>query len=333
MAFSTNDPRNYVALSKQDAQRTEGTVFKFLKAMGDTGLDLDLDADQIYETGDGQTYGFAYKRRYDPKAKIEANVRPDMFAYLSAFIMGSGANPPSVADTNIASHLYVPNPTIPFVTIEESWKAGDDIDRVTDSIMSTFQLDFENGKPWDITGNFVGGGTFYFRDGAASGLTPAYEANNPHMFSDTVIVIDGATSLDVQKLTYKFERKVEDGLYTNQLFRRDVVPLTQNVEVTAQVIFQNDTLYKKIMYNSGSMPQTGLPTGSLHLESTSNSNQKLEIDVPFMHYTKVDVEKFDPDGKVMTMNISAMGIKLAGTSLVQHRAQIKGRATSYLAAW
>lgn len=332
MAFSSNDPRNYLGVGKQADFDTEATSFKFVKFLGDSGISIELDAESVFEGGDGQDHGLHYRSRTRADGQIVSYVRPDTWTWAAAYAMGSAAAIPSVADTNVASHIYVPNATVPFLTIEQAWAGGNQIERARSAIFTGFQVEGGAGEPWRLTLPFVGGGTPYWRDGAASALSPALESGDPAMYAGGAYLINGATTLDIRRFNVNFARQVDSDLYTTQTFRRKVVPLTRTVEVTFQTIFQDADLYRQIQYGAAAatvVPQS-LASGAFHARRNLVSSQMVSIDVPLLDFTAVDVNRLEPDGETVVLDVSAMGVKGA-TGVIQLRGNITGRATSYLA--
>lgn len=330
MAFSSNDPRNYAAIGKQSAAGTEATVFNFPKFLNDTVVKAEEETESIFEGGDGQVQGLHFKKWVKADGELEVFARPLTFAYLSAFAMGSAVAVPSTAAADIASHCYVPNATLPALTIEHAFAGGNEIERVSDAVISGITIEGEAGMPWKVNVPFIGGGTYYYRDGSASALTASLEGALPGIYQNGAVLIDGATSLDVRKFTVQFERKIDDNLYTNQMFRRTVVPLTQECTVTAQVIFQSNALWKKIKYGTGSMPSLNLATGAFSARAGNlASSQLLGVDVPCLNYTNVALNRLNPDGETVVMDVTGKAVKSA-TGILQLRANIIGRATSYL---
>src|SRR4051812_22510228 len=125
MPFSSNDPKDYLAIGKQSAAGTEATTFKFVKYLTG-GLDVAQENETIYEGGDGQDPGLVYKSRVKPDGSFDVYARPDTFTYLAAWAMGSGVDPASTAA--VASHIYTPNSTVPFLTVEQCWGGGNNAD-------------------------------------------------------------------------------------------------------------------------------------------------------------------------------------------------------------
>lgn len=333
MGYSSNDPRNYVAVARQVDANTEAPAgsFKFLKYLGNTGIDIDQQVNSVYEGGDGQDQGLHYKQRINPNGQVVVYARPDQWTFLSAYAMGSGAAVPSVAAGGLASHVYTPNATIPFLTYEQAWGGGNRIDRALSCILTGFQVDGEAEQPWQLTVPLIGGGTAYYRDGSASALSPVVESGDPAMFAGGAYLIDGATSLDVRRFSLNFTRNVDDSLYTTAPYRRKIVPLTRSLSLDLQVIWQDQAYYQNILYGGagGSQVPFSLATGAFHAERILGSSQYMAIDVPNLRYTGVQVNRLEPDGQTVVLDISAMGVK-AGTGILQLRSNTLSAATSYL---
>jgi len=316
MAFSSNDPRNYLALGRQADFDTEATAFKFVKYLGNSGFNVELESESVYEGGDGQDHGFHYRSKTRADGQVEGYVRPEMFTYLAAWAMGSAANVGT--NVGIGSNCYVPNATVPFLTVEQAWGGGNQIDRIRSAILTGINVEGEAGQPWRITAPFIGGGTPYYRDGVASALTPVLESGDPAMYAGGAYLINGATSLDIRRFSYSFERNVDDDLYTTETFRRKVVPLSRSVSLDFQVIYQDSTLYKSVVYGGGSVVPQSLATGAFRAFRVLTASQMVQIDVPNLTYLSVDVNRLEPDGQTVVLDVSAMGVR-AGTSITQLR--------------
>jgi Phage tail tube protein len=329
MGYSSNDPRNYFAMAKQTAVGTEATTgFKFIKFLGDTGFDIGIGAEVVHEGGDGQDPGLVYKSETSPDGQVNAYARIDMWTYLSAWAMGSAAAVGTSA--GVGTSVYVPNATIMPLTVEQAWGGGRQIDRVSDTILTGFQVEGEAGAPWSVTVPFIGGGTPYYRDGAASALTAVLESGDPAMYAGGAYLINGATDLDVTRWSVNFSREVDDNLRTVNTFRRKVIPLTRSLEVTAQVIWQDQAYYRQIQYGGGSVVPHELATGAFHAERQLVSSQLMAIDVPMMKFTDVSVNRLVPDGQTVLLDITAQAYRVA-TGLMQLRSVHNAiSASSYL---
>jgi hypothetical protein len=327
--FSSNDPADYLAFAKQSAQRTEATTgFKFVKYLTG-GLDEQQDSQTIYEGGDGQDPGLIYKTRHTADGSADVYVRPDTFAYLSAWAMGSGV---TIASTGgVASHCYVPNSTLPALTVEQAWGGGNQIDRAIDCFITNYQLSGDAENPWKLHVEWMGGGSVYGRNGAASALSATLESGDPAMYAGGAYVIDGATSLDVRNWNFTMARDADGDLFTTGVNRRDLVLLKRNYTLNFQVIVQDPSLWQKVYYaaSGGTMPQVTLASGRFHAERALTASQMVAIDVPEFRYLNSQVNSLEPDGQTLIYDVAAQPRKGA-TGVVQIRANITSTPTSYL---
>jgi hypothetical protein len=317
MGFSSSDPRNYVALAQQTDANTEATTgFKFVKYLNGTDVSPEIDTQSIFEGGDGQAQGLVYRQHTKNDGQIVAYARPDMFTYLSSWSLGSAVSVGT--SVGVGTSIFTPNATQRFLTIEGAFGGGNQIDRVLSGLLTGFQVEGNAGEPWKVTVPYVGGGTPYFRDGAASALSPVLESGDPAMYAQGAYLIGGATEVDILQWTYNFQRNVDDNLYTVNTFRRKVVPLSYTVSLDMQVIMQTQNYYKEFQYGGGSMVPATLATTSFHAERILTASQKLAIDIPFLRVTNITANRFNPDGETVVLDISAIGVKSAGTGIVQH---------------
>ena len=327
MGYSSADPANYLAFAKQTNESTEATTgFKHLKYLGDSGMSLETSTESVYEGGDGQDQGLHYKSKVKPDGQLQVFARPDSFAFLSAWALGSGVDPASTGQ--VASHVYTPNATIPYLTMEQAWGAGQQIERVLSTILTGFQVEGEAGMPWRVSVPFIGGGTPYVRN-ATQALTPSLESGDPAMFAGGAYLVNGATTLDITRFSYNFARNVDDDLHTTSVFRRKVIPLTRSVELSFQLIWQDQALWKSIDYGASPFVTEALASGAFHAERLLTASQLIAIDVPNLKYTNVEVNRLEPDGQTVVLDVSAMGVK-QGTGVCQHRINVTGVPTSYL---
>jgi hypothetical protein len=325
MPFSSADPADYLAIGKQADFATEAAAFNYVRHLRG-GLEMEQESETVYEGGGGQDPTLVYKTKVKPDGNIECFARPLQWAYLAAYAMGSGVTPPSHAD--FGSHLYVPNATVPYLTIEEAFGAAGHINRVAGAILSGFRVEGEAGQPWKLTVPFIGGGTVTRR---TSALSAAYESVDPGMFSNSAVLLNGATSLDITKFTYNFEKKVDDDLYTLNVYRRGVVQLNRRLGIDFTVIYQDPTLYRQALY--GGTGATVLPadlaTGAFQAHSNVNGSVRVGVEVPFLRYKSVRLNRLIPDGETMLLDVSADAVKVSGTYMTAIRANVP-QATSYL---
>lgn len=330
---ATNEAANYFAFGKQSAKDSEATTFLFLRHLDGTGLEFDTQVQAEREGGDGQEVGLVYKSAISMDGAAVINARPEAAARLLAYVLGapSGAAVPAGSAGASVCQIQTIAPTslgasAAYLTVEQMF--GDKIERVSNAQVSEVTLEGEAGRPIKITANFVGGGTPYARDAAASALTPTRETGQPIFFPGASVTIDGAGNTKITKFKQTIRRTLDEDIRTTQLFREDVVALNFDSDLEFTLKYEDKTLYDKVQMGGGTVVPLDLATGSFQLFSplgAGTTYRFLETNVPVHRYTGARVNKLDPDGKTVYLDVTAMGIKGA-THQVFARVQTASQA-------
>lgn len=310
----TNEPGNYFAIGKQAGKGEEASTFYFLRHLDGTGLELDEQTESVREGGDGQEVGFVHKTAVSLDGDAIHNARPEGAARGAAWTLGvdSVAQGTETA-TALQIHTAVPTSTIPYITAEQ--KFADVIERGVDARFTSMVVEGEAGRPLKITHSLITGGTPYRRDAAASSLTPARETGQPFFFPGGSYSIDGAGNSKITKFKSETQRNLDTDIRTTQLFREDVVVLNFDSNLEFTLKYEDATLYDKVHYLSGttiSPNAIGLATGAFqaYTEFGAGTTQRFfELNHPLIVYTGARVNKLDPDGKTMYLDVTAMGVK------------------------
>lgn len=310
----TNEPNNYFAIGKQAGKGEEAETFYFLKHLDGTGLELEEQTEAVREGGDGQEVGFIHKTAINFDGDAVQNARPEGAARAIAWTLGADSVAAGTESaTPLQVHTAAPTSTIPYVTAEQLF--ADVIERGVDARFTGLTVEGEAGRPLKLTHSLITGGTPYRRDASASALTPARETGQPFFFPGGTYVIDGAGNGQITKFKSEIKRNLDTDIRTTQLFREDVVPLNFDTDLGFTVKYEDATLYDKVHYLSGttiSPNALGLATGSFSAFAefgTGTTNRFFELVHPLIVYTGAKVNKLDPDGKTMYLDITAMGVK------------------------
>jgi hypothetical protein len=319
----SNEPTNYWAFGFQSAKDTDATTFQFLRHLDGTANEVNEDVESVREGGDGQEVGLRYKTAVSMDGQAVCNFRPEVGHRLITAALGADIAVASTAGQGAAStasgvahdHLAVPTSQIPYITVEQYW--ADQVERITNCQITGLDIEFEAGRPLKLTPQFIGGGT-PVRKPAASALTPSRETNPPFMYpgASVVLVVGGGASGAISKVTkgkISIKRGVDDGIHTTALTRDDVVAQNFDVDADFTALFESATsYYNPIHWGTGSVIPVDLATGSLRLTTVIGAGtlaRVLEIGVNQLHYTGARVNKLDPDGKTMYLDVAGMGFK------------------------
>lgn len=318
---ATNDPTAYFAFGKQSAKGTEASTFYFAKHGQGTGLEVERDIQREREGGDGQEVGFSYVKLVKADGALQGNARAGLTARLSAAALGQDTVG-SAAVASLARHTSFPGASLPYFTADQRYSG--EVERAVDCVFTGFTLTGEAGMPWKISAALISGGTVYQRD-VASTLTPTREQGKPFMYPNGSYVFDGAASYsaDVTKIKVELQRNVDDGIQTTGLGRDDVVPLNFDANVDATLKLTSRDFYQKVQYNGGSTVLADLATGSIDLvalqmvqiSSGVFATGLLRACMPLIEWTDAKINKLEPDGETVYLDVVGQTVKGATSSL------------------
>lgn len=314
---ATNEAANYFAIGKQSAKDTEATTFLFLRHLDGTGLEMDTTTQAEREGGDGQEVGLVYKSAISMDGAAVANARAEYAGRILAYILGADTVGIATGAASGMANIHTSAPTTlgasaPYLTIEQLY--GDKIERVSNALPNELTIEGEAGRPIKLTANFVGGGTPYSRNAAASALTPTRETGQPFFYPGASVVIDGAGNTKITKFKQTIRRTLDEDIRTTQLFREDVVQLNFDTDLEFTLKYEDATLYDNIQYGGGTVVPINLATGSFKIYSETAAGTQsrfIETNVPVHRYTGARLNKLDPDGKTVYIDVTAMGVKAA----------------------
>lgn len=324
----TNEPLNYIAVGVQPAHDTESTEFYFLKHLDGSGFEVNQEIQSEREGGDGQEIGLRYKSGIRANGALVNNARPEAAARDFAYTLG-GESVASVAlgASQVQKHTAFPVASLPELTMDQRW--ADEIERTTNVRMTQLTVEGEAGRPLKITNNFMAGGSIFQRE-IASSLTPVRETARPFFYAEGSYQFDGAASYARKVTKFKLEvnRALDDNIQTTGLNLEDVVPLNFDVNFDGTIKYESRDFYRKVQYSAaGSQVPVDLATGTFEAVVFTGS-QMLRMVLPFLQWTDVKVNKLDPDGKTVYLDVVAMGLKNA-THQIFTEVHTQG-ATSYL---
>lgn len=310
----TNEAQNYFALGKQSAQGTEASTFFFLKHLDGTGLDLEETIESEHEGGDAQEVGLRYKSALAMDGDAITNARPEVSARFFSWTLGADAVAAGTGTaTALQIHTSTPTTSLPYLTAEQYY--GDKIERVSNAQITGLTVEGEAGRPLKLTANLIGGGTPYSRS-TASALTASRETGQPFFYPGGSYTIDGAGNTKITKFSAQVNRNVDSDIRTTTLFREDVVGLNFDTQLDFTLKYEDAGLYDKIHYGASGATVVPVPlsTGSFQAETEFGSGTQyrfVEINFPCFTYTGAKLNRLDPDGKTVYIDVTAMGIKNA----------------------
>jgi hypothetical protein len=319
---STNEPANYLAFGFQANQTTEATTFTFLRHLDGSGADIDEQIESVREGGDGQEVGLRYKTAITFDGSMVANDRPEVGARLWAAALGDDSptlaalpGAASAASGVVNNHLASSDSTLPYLTVEQYWA---DVPEVgIGAQITSLACEFEQGRPFKLSADFMTGGSSY-RRAVASIRTPTRETGQPFMYPNASLVISGAAasglSTKVTKGKITVTRNLDGDIRTTGLNREDVVGQTMDTQVELTAKYESaSTWYDPIHYAlGGTQIPFDLATGAVMISNKFSSGttvREMTVGINQLHWTQARVNKLDPEGKTMYIDLVGMGYK------------------------
>jgi hypothetical protein len=334
----TNDPADYFAFGIQASKDTEVTPTVFPKHLDGSGWDNDPDSERIKEGGDGQETGLSFRTLVKADPQLGVLSRPAIHARLAAGVMGADSIG-SAAVASLVRHTTGLSASLPYYTAEQ--KSGDLIERQGNNVITSLTVEGEAGRPWTTTAQFVGAGTITLRE-PGSLLTPTREYGKPVFFPYGSYAVDGAASYAQLFTKWKVEvtRSVDDGIQTTGLAREDVIPLAIDVNVDGTIKVTSRDFYRKVQYTAaGSTIPVEFATGSIDfvqnvqvpITGSQMASGLARICVPLLEWNDAKMNKLDPDGKTVYLDVVGMSIKGA-TVPIFFQTEVGAPATTFLLA-
>jgi hypothetical protein len=319
---STNEPQNYIAFGVQADQTTEASTFNFLRHLDGSGFEIDEQVESVREGGDGQEVGLRYKTAITFDGSMVCNARPEISARLDALAFGADSanalpGPASGASGVANYHIAVPTATLKYATVEQYW--ADVVERGIGAQVTGLTGEFEQGRPLKLTYEFMTGGSSY-RRAVASVLTPTRETGQPFMYPGASVVFtgDAASGVNTKMTKGKFtlNRNLDGDIRTTGLNREDVVGQTMDTQLEATIKYESaSTWYDPVHYDvGGTQIPFDLATGSFKITSVFGSGtqyREKEYGINMLDWTQARVNKLDPEGKTMYIDVVGMGRKSA----------------------
>jgi hypothetical protein len=305
--FSTNQPGDYIAFGAQSAKDVEATTFYFLKHLSGSGLEIDPDTQTVREGGDGMEIGYSYRSMVKADGALIAAARPEITGRFGAGVLGSDSPTVVTASTGIGAivdHFQAPQASVPYHTVEELW--ADERVRHTNVVFTQLDVEFEAGGPLKLTAQAMGGGTTFRPTDSAK--TPVRESGKPLFYPGASLVITGASGAKITKGKTSFKRTVDDSIQTTGLGREDVVPLTFDVEADLTVKYEDATLWRRANFGGGTVVPVDLATIALSL-TAMRASLGVQVENPLLEVTGAKVNRLDPDGKTMFVDVAARSVK------------------------
>lgn len=324
---ATNEPSNYFAAGdhafSDPTSLTNGPYF--FRYLDGTGFEVDNQFDSVREGGDGQEVGLRYKKLVTSDGQWIAYARPRLAAHAWRGILG-GANQSLATPGNATLLRQIIRPDLNAVNavsvstlpaFQFIQRHGSLLERTYWGRYTNLKLEGEAGQPLKYTAQFIAGGSVGQFGTGASAYAASYEAQDvPIFYAGGSYVLNGAASYstDITKFTLEVARTMDDAIQTTALTRDDVVSLGLDINFDCTIKLTSAALYQDVQYNASNLISS-FATGSVRLTNVYQYVDKNggtgihDIFVPLIEWVDAKVNKLDPDGKTVYVDLVGMSVK------------------------
>lgn len=304
----------YIGLAKQTSKGNPASTSLFFVKYLDGSFKTEQATSPLREGGDGETVSTVIKTSHKEKFSFKANCRPEVVAYVLAYLMGedtkSGSSDPY-------THVITRGSSRIWCTIFRKLTT-DDVQRIEDCKISKVTIEGEAGK--EVTLSVEG-------EGCGATLLSSDESEVYETGLSVFKFYDGAGKFDlggtITKNIKKFSVSIAvtgEGLMTDELVPGDIPDLQYNVDVALDLYVDSTANWKKANYNSGTSPDGDVYQDSLTIDlnftdSVTSTNRQLKIEVPSFVWNSIDLPmKGAPD--VLTETVAGIALKTTGVELI-----------------
>lgn len=316
MPFSSADPNAYVALAMQSglgALNTTPSKYRFVKYSSGNTFDIDQAVTYLREGGDGLDYGAAYKGRQVARGQIVMNIRPEAGGQLLAAVVGAatwnGGSSPAL-HRFLTSHA-----SYPWSSLQVAHPGTDLVNVIRDVRFTGFTLAGRTGQPLTLTAPYLG---IFSGASSAIALVPSYPLADDffvYHFSPSII-LDGSADSTVEEWSIDGRFGIDE-LQAQSVNLDEAVVMNREFQFRAVRRYESSTLWKKVAYNGGVMPTSGLPTTafSAFYAIPGSPSRSLRVEANLIVPNDNTLAALDPNGVTVRETITGTLLRHASGTL------------------
>jgi len=293
--------------SGKSATATPDIAIPFL----DDGFNTNMQITGLKDGGDNEYLRENFKMEHREKFSFSVNARPDIFCYLSAFMLGNMA---TTGTADPYTHTITRNER-DWLTIERKLNCTT-IQRLISCKFENMTVSGEAGQPIKIT-----------MDGNAldtiirtTALSPSYDTEKPFMFYDgsSRFKIDTTNTSYIKGFEIKVNVNSGGGLRDDQTEIIDLPDFNYSVDCSLDTYTSDFTRFKKINYNASTTPQEALATGAFEIDCQYilTTTRQLKITIPLLTYQSISGITLNPGGATMSESFAGVAVKQSTTDLI-----------------
>lgn len=299
MGVISND--GYIGIAKQAAKGSFVMAPDvYVKYQEDT-FQPENEVAFLREGGDDELIGAAVKNMHLEKWGFKCLARPDITAYLIAWLLGAdditGTGDPF-------THVFTRD-VRDWLTIRRLIAPGQ-IQILTDAKIESITFEMEAGKEVVLTveGNALSAKLDTTVD------VPSYDTGRPFTMyhGNGRFKFETSINSSIRKLTVKIMVASQEGMQTDDLVLNDLPDLKLDVDVSTEVFVDNIDFWKKSIYNNLTVPDEGVYSGAIECDLRYKQNEvddrQLKINIAKFFWAPVTGINLKGEPEVMVQTLA-----------------------------
>lgn len=309
--------KGYLAVSDQAEKGTPiaYSAAKYYLKYLEESFQTEADVMHQREGGDDELLVTSIKNLHKEKFSFKAYARPELIAYLAAWILGADAKSGSSDPyTHVLTRVSDGRKYLTFhrkldtAVVQKLW----------DAKIESLTMEMEAGKPVTLT---VEGSACNSIIETSTG-TESYETDKPFVMyhGDGAFSLDGAVQASVRKATIKITVKSQEGLQSDGLGIEDLPDLQCDIDVSLELYAESTAFFKKLNYYNTCQKSESVYSGALSIDlnytNDSGKERELKIEIPDVAFQPITGINLRAEPQVMVQVIAGIARKLSAQEII-----------------
>jgi hypothetical protein len=294
--------------TKGSACTTPDLAIPYLDESFNTGQQINA----LKDSGDNEYLLDNMKMEHRENFGFTVNARPELSTYLCAYMLGKDV---LSATADPYTHTITRGDERYWLTLDRQLTTTV-YQRLVDTKFENVIISGEAGKPVKISVD----GSALTATMRTTGYTDTYDTERPYMFYDgsSRFKIDTTTSALIKGFQIKVNINSGGGLRDDQFEFIDLPDFNYSVDCMLDLYTTTITRFKKINYNSSTIPQEDLATGAFEIDCqyASTTTRQLKITIPKINWQSISGVNLNPEGVTMIESIAGVAVKQSTTELM-----------------
>lgn len=304
--IKTNE--GYIIIGKQAAKGSATTPTVIIPFL-DEGFNVGHNVTILNEGQDNNYKSVNIKTMHSENFSFSCYARPNYTSYLLGWFLGDSA---VVGGADPYTHTLTRDERA-WLTIRRKLDTSV-VHELYDSKIDKISIEGVSGQPLKL----MVSGKACNADIIATENVIAYEDRNPFTFFNGEGRFKFATTADRLIKDFNISLSIDNGELVDDEFQvADLVDMDYNADITANFFTEDTARWKKVTYDSSTVPQENVYTGAFEIDCQylQTSTRQLKVEIPLIKYEPVNIN-LSGLAQIMTEGVAGVAEKQATTELV-----------------